>query len=235
MNDNFFSKIAHRKVAACYFDWSLIAAEFDAPVSPVLNILPSDKLQPIQIRTGVTSIKLIGIEYRQIDKLAPYNEFMIAIPAEQIDHDGRQEIPIYYIFQLPVTTQEACDAGVKYYGYPKFVAQIDYQEDGETTRCRVKAEGKDIVSLEVQSLSTTHQSLDFCTYSVKNEKLLKTLIQIEGQAGLATDSKGAKYFLGDHPVSIEIMNLKMSATPTRYQYAPRLQSILHRARDIVAL
>jgi len=160
---------------------------------------------------------------------------MIAIPVEQIDNDGKQEIPIYYIFQLPVTTQEACDAGVKYYGYPKFVAQIDYQEDGETTRCRVKAEGKDIVSLEVQSLSTTHQSLDFCTYSVKNEKLLKTLIQIEGQAGLATDSKGAKYFLGDHPVSIEIMNLKMSATPTRYQYAPRLQSILHRAREVLSL
>jgi len=233
MNDNFFSKTDRRNVAACYFDWSMIAAEFDAPVSKVLNILPSDKLRPIQIRTDVTSIKLIGIEYRQIDKLAPYNEFMIAIPVEQID-DGKQEIPIYYIFQLPVTTQEACDAGIKYYGYPKFVAQIDYQEDGETTKCRVKAEGKDLVSLEVQSLSTSHQSLDFCTYSVKDGKLLKTLIQIEGQAGLATDSKGAKYFLGDHPVSSEIMNLKMSATPTHYQYAPRLQSILHRAREVLS-
>jgi len=235
MNDSFFSNIDLQQVATCYYDWSMIAADFEAPVSNVLEILPTEKLKPLQIKTGITRVTLMAMAYRQIDNLTPYNEFGVGIPVASLEKDHHPGTPIYFISHLPVTTQQACDGGVIYYGFPKFVAQISFDQEGETTRSTVNAEGQEIILLEVGSLSTTYQALDFCTYSVKDDKLLKTLIQVEGQSGMTENQPGANYILGTHPYGAELSGLEMSQNSVRSQYAPKLQSILHLPEEIMSL
>ena len=195
MNDRFFAKIDRQKVAACYLDWAMIAADFEAPLENVLKIMSNAKLKPLQAREGFVQVRLMGMSYRQIDNLEPYNEFGVLIPVAPLEDDADPRTPIYYIAQLPVTTQQACDGGVFFYGYPKFVAQIRFEIQDDITSCSVKDDDQEIVSLQVASLPTTLRSLDFYTYSIKDDKVLKTWIQVEGQSGISEGQPAARYQL----------------------------------------
>jgi hypothetical protein len=222
-----------------YYDWASIMAHFPAPTPTVRKLLPSDKLKPAQLRPGTAILSMVAMEYRQIADLAPYNEFAIMVPVLYEPTINVPALPLlfphwfrrlgFYIHHLPVTTQAAYDAGVEIWGYPKFVAEITLEDLGDMHRCRLRAEGKDIVTLEVEKLATRDKPLDFYTYSVKDGQLLKTLVQAQGQIGIARNRGGASYILGDHPISEELRALGMGGTAVECQYAPQVQSLLHPA------
>jgi hypothetical protein len=235
MNETFFSGVKGEEIVARYYDWMLLAADFPAPMANVQKVLPSDRLKPVQITPGMAKISLWAMKYRQIDCLAPYNEFGIMIPVLYKRADAVSELPGFYAYHLPVTTKEARDGGVIYYGYPKFVAQISFDHDGESHRCRVQAAGKDIITLEVKQSATVPQSWTFYTYTVKDNQLLRTLIQVQGQSGTTTVKGGASYNLGDHPIAEELQALEMDGASTGHQYAPQLQSILYLAGERLPL
>jgi len=210
-----------------YFDSSTIAASFSAPAAKVQEALPSDKLKPVQFMPGTAAIALAAMEYRHIDSLAPYNEFGIMVPVVYQTADNVPGLPGLYVLHLPVTTEEARLGGVEIYGYPKFIAEISFEDADEIHRCRVRAEGKDIITLEVRKLAREPQSSEFCTYTVKDGQLLRTLVQQQGQVGASDVRGGASYTLGDHPIAEELRALGMDKTSVLHQYAPQLQSMLH--------
>jgi hypothetical protein len=205
----------------------MIVADFCAPMATVHKVLPAGKLKPIQVMADMAKVTLMAAEYRRIDVTVPYNEFGVMIPVLYEGDGIGPGLPGFYVYHLPVTTQEACDGGIKYYGYPKFVAQISFEHAGEVHRCRVQAAGKNIITLEVRQLATVPQSWDFYTYTVKDNQLLRTLIQAQGQSGTTTVKGGALYALGDHPVAEEVRALDIDRTSIGHQYAPQLQSILY--------
>ena len=47
----------------CYFDSSTIAASFPAPAAKVQEVLPSNKLKPVQFVPGTAAIALAAMEY----------------------------------------------------------------------------------------------------------------------------------------------------------------------------
>ena len=227
MSNSIFANIDRQKVGACYHNWSMVSADFETPIKNVRRLMPSEKLKPIQTKAGLTSVTLMGMTYPKVEYLAPYNEFGVLIPVEPIVGDQDEGIPIYYVFQLPVTTHEACNSGLMFFGYPKFVAEIGFENKEKRVHCRVKAEGQDIVFLEVHTLPLTGPASNYYTYSFRKDTLLKTLIQIQGQSGKITNDTGARYFLGKHPIANELAKLEMNRVAVSYQYAPQLQSILH--------
>ncbi len=226
MTKHIFHNLDPQSVAACYHDWTLIAASFPAPLAGIAPFMPHEALRPVETAPGETNLTLMGMAYRRVDRLAPYNEFGILVPVSPLETRQPPEIPVYFVLQLPVTTQEARDGGILIYGYPKFVAQIDFERRGVQIDCHVGVDGNAIISLSVPAHPGELPTVDLYTYSVRGEEILKTRIEINGLSG-SLPGPGASYSLGDHPLSDDLKKLEMAAIPSSSQYAPQLESILH--------
>ena len=228
-----------------YYDWSAIMAHFPVPVSAVRKLLPTSKLKPAQLLPGTAILSMVAMEYRQIADVAPYNEFGIMVPVLYEPTANIPGLPLLfphwfrrfglYVHHLPVTTQAAYDFGVEIWGYPKFVAEISFEDEGRVRRCRLRAGGKDIVTLEVKKLATRARSLNFYSYTVKEGQLLRTLIQTQGEFGIARFRGGASFTLGDHPIAEELQALGIANTTVECLYAPQVQSMLHPAGERLPL
>lgn len=235
LDQNFFAGVKFKEVEAAgqqfrfpvlYRDFRRIAANFPAPAAKVQEVLPTPKLNPIQIQPGVTLIGLVGYEYRHIDGLAPYNEFGIGVPVQYETQEKAPKPLSSYVLHLPVTTEEARWGGVEFYGFPKFSADIRFEDAGDVCHCRLRAEDKDILTLEVPKLESTPQVWDFYAYTLKAGHLLKTHIQVQGLRGLTEAQGGASYRLGDHPIAEELRALELGKTSIGHEYCPKLQMIL---------
>ncbi len=224
-----------------YYDWSAIMAHFPAPAAKVRKLLPTNKLKLAQLVPGTAILSMVAMEYRQVADVAPYNEFGIMVPVLYEPTVNIPGLPLLfphwfrrfglYIHYLPVTTQVAYDFGVEIWGYPKIVAEISFEDVGQVRRCRLRAEGKDIVTLDVNKLATRARSMNYYSYTVKDGQILKTLIQTQGQYGIARFRGGASYTLGDHPIAQELRDLGMGKRAVERLYAPRVQSMLHPANE----
>ncbi len=213
---------------ARYYDTTTISASFPAPVAAVRKILPTGALKPVQLMPDVAVVNLWAFEYRHIDQLAPYNEFMVAVPVLYKTTDQEPGLPGGYVFHLPVTTEEARCGGVELYGFPKFLADITFEDTGQARSCRVRADGRDIVSLEVKKTDTKKTQLpDGYAYTVKNGQLLRTRVQSQAQIGIADVKGGGSFILGDHRVAEQLRALEMNKTSVRHMYATQGQSMLH--------
>jgi hypothetical protein len=195
---------------------------------------------------GIAMVALTAMEYRKIADVAPYNEFSIAVPVQFEPTFNIPGLPLFfhpllspkryrkfgmYVHHLPVTTQAARDFGVEIWGYPKFIAEISFEDTGNMLRCRLQDKGKNIVTLEVRKLTIKARSIDFYTYTVKEGQLLRTLVQTQGEYGITRFPGGASYTLGDHPIADELKTLGMGKTAVGRFYAPRVQSLLHAASE----
>jgi hypothetical protein len=260
MDKSFFSEATIEEVALStgmriglpvrYYDWSWISALFPAPVAKVLRLLPSNELKPILLMPGTTMVALAAFEYRKIADVEPYNEFAISVPVQYEPAINVPGLPLLfhpvlspqwyrkvgmYVHHLPVTTQAARDFGVEIWGYPKFIAEISFEDVGEMRCCRLRAEGKEIVALEVKKSATKARSISFYTYTVKNGRILRTLIQTQGQYSITRFPGGASYTLGDHLIAEELKALGMGKIAVGRFYAPRVQSLLHTASELLPL
>ena len=73
-----------------------------------------------------------------------------------------------YVWQLPVTTERARIGGVEMYGYPKFLADIVFVDEGNMLACTLSEGGKDILTLKGRKLKTGTEKINrFKTYSIK--------------------------------------------------------------------
>lgn len=228
-----------------YYDWSAIMAHFPVPAAAVRKLLPTNKLKPAQLVPGTAILSLVAMEYRQIADVDPYNEFGIMVPVLYEPTVNIPGLPLLfphwfkrfglYIHHLPVTTQAAYDFGVEIWGYPKIVAEIRFEDVGQLRRCQLRAEGKDILALEVKKFDTRAKPMNLYSYTVKNGQLLRTLIQTQGQFGIARFRGGASYTLGDHPIADELQALGMGKKAVECLWAPQVQSMLHPASERLPL
>jgi Acetoacetate decarboxylase (ADC) len=255
MDNSFFAGVSAEQVKLSngvriglpvrYYDWSGIMAHFPVPTAALKKLLPTNKLKPVQLVPGTAILSLAAMEYRQIADVAPYNEFGIMVPVLYEPTVNILGLPLLfphwfkrfglYVHHLPVTTQSAYDFGVEIWGYPKIIAQISFEETNQSRRCRLQAEGKDIVTLEIKKMATKAGAMNYYTYTVKDGQLLMTKIQAQGQIGIARFRGGAAYTLGDHPIAEKLRALGLGETAVERLYAPQVQSMLHPASERLPL
>jgi hypothetical protein len=211
-----------------YYDLTMISASFPAPVAAVQKILPTGALKPVQLMPDLAVVNLVAFEYHHIDQLAPYNEFMVAVPVLYKTSDQGPGLPGGYVFHLPVSTEEARCAGVELYGFPKFLAEITFEDASQARSCGVRADGRGIISLEVKKTDTKKTQLpDAYPYTVKNSQLLRTRTQWQAQAGIAEVKGGASFTLGDHRIAEQLRALELGKASVRHLYATQGQAMLH--------
>lgn len=217
-----------------YYDFMTLGGYWLASFEKAQAILPSSRMTPYRVSPWHTVLSIAVYEYRDCD-LGPYNEVSMAIP---FTLDGASplftgilrktpRVPMAYIYHLPVTTEIARDAGIEFAGYPKFLADIAFEMEGEWVHCHVAEGGKEILSLSGRKLplEPTPRSRIHPTNYRGGRLVRSEFIQSERQAGASRDASDVRLELGDHPVAQELRDLDLGRA-LAYEYCPQLQAIL---------
>jgi len=227
-----------------YYDTTSMTAIYTASTAEVKKLLPTPRMNPIEIFPGKCLAAFTAFEYRKTD-IDPYNEFSIAFP---IVFDKKQ-IPFFtatrqmtrrwitaYVWQLPVTTEIARMGGVQFYGYPKFIAEIEFQKDQETITCHLSEKGEKILALTGKVLPAKKEKMSRVqTYSVIDDiPIIANVFFNNIELAQTTDKKAAKLDIGDrHPICKSLEQIGLSDAPIQYQYSPVNQAILFAGRNLL--
>ncbi len=221
-----------------YYDLRMIAATFIAKTSLIKKILPHPNYKPVEIWPGTGMLGIFAFEYLDTS-IGPYNEIALTIPMKfppsltlpglAVISGRRKKIFSGYIHHLPVTTEIALKAGIYFWNYPKFLAEINFKDEGPNLEVTLKEKGEVILKMRSPKLSLNRSSkLTFHTYSIKDRVVMRGVI--EGWApkiGETMFGGNAELELGNHQVSKELGKLKLSKTTKSGMYAEGMMTKLY--------
>ena len=217
-----------------YKDQLRISANFTISSEKARKMLLSKRLEPIEAKPGVAILSIIAYEYHNIQGLKPYNEFGTFLPVNYRGEDGSLGGPGVYCLHLPVTTEMARWGGVAIYGFPKIVAEIDWEHEKNSSSCAVWHDGKNVAKLTVNKLETKIATQKSICYTYKDGSILKSLVETEGHVGFSRKAGGAKLELGDHKIAEDLKQLEISHEAFEYQYIPKMYMLLHQPSEHLA-
>ncbi len=232
------------KLPVFYYDNTAMTAIFTAPVEKVRKHLPLPEMHPVEAWKGKALVAFTAFEYRKTD-IDPYNEFSISFPITF----GRRVIPgltvlsmmlkryfMAYVWQLPVTTERARKGGVELYGYPKFLADITFSQEGSMLACNLSEGGEKILTLKGKKLKTSPEKTNrFKTFSVKDGIPLAANVYMNPlEFGKSMNPGAAQLSLGDkHSIALQLRDLDLSKKPIFFQYMPFMEAILYGPRNLM--
>ena len=232
------------KLPVFYYDNTAFTAIFTARTDRLRRLLPHPDLRPIELYPGTGMLAFTCFEYRRTD-IEPYNELSIAVLAtlgsrtlpgvSLLAHVARRCFHAF-VWKLPVTTEIARVGGVDLYGYPKFIAGIDFERPPGAIACHLSEDQRPILSLRGPTLPTSRGKLTrYVTYSIKNGiPLVANVITDPLEYAESFTGAGATLELhGDHPIAAELREVGLGSRPVLYQYAPRTQAILFAPRNLI--
>jgi hypothetical protein len=221
-----------------YYDYRFVTCVVTAKSDRLKKLLPHPEFKIAELWPGTGLLSLTAFEYKETD-IGPYNEVAISIPIHFPHADfvpAKSAIAMMrknkfstYIHQLPVTTEIARKGGVYFYSFPKFLADITFDDGGDKTVVVLKEKNELILKISANKIRLK-KSIDFeyHTFSIKDNLILHTLI--EGRApkfGQITMGKFADLELGSHPVSVELKELGVGRVANNGLYAESAMCKLH--------
>jgi hypothetical protein len=225
-----------------YEDWEWIMATYSVPVSQIKEMLPP-KLKPILISPQKALISFGVLEYPNVKGLKPYDEWLISIPVQYEPSVNIPFLPLVYnplfphsvykkggsyIYYLPVTTAESHRVGSEIWGFPKVHRQIKCTEDKAIKTCSLSNNGEIEMSLQIEKIPTSYKNKEFsyCSYTEKDNELLRTCIVAKGNYGYSAFGKASITF-GKGEIAEKMKELDISNNnPTQVFTATNLYSSL---------
>lgn len=218
-----------------YYGFSQLVVVLATPLERIGELLPAPWLHPCRLTplSGVTVIA--AFQYRDSD-IGPYNEVLVGFPVGVHRREpmlrGLRRFNLrggaIFIWQLPVTSALVRDLGVEMAGYPKFLADIDFEADGRTAACQLREGGKDILGVRMEHRAprpvAARRRVEPIT--VKGDRVLRShAVMGIPEAAQAYGGRGVEVELGDHPLADRIRELRLGRVLLA-GYEPRTQSIL---------
>ena len=190
-------------------------ATFPVKTSLLSPLIPSP-LKPLGF-LGLSSLTVGGMEYREMN-IGPYNEIVVLVPVRypgvlppQARAGYLRERIGMYVMMISVTTQIALDAGKDIWGYPKFLSEIEFQDQGESRAGIWKAEGEEILSFSVRKkgikVPFNRELIDF---SVRGKELLKNALRGRFQLNISPGTH-VQISFGPHPAGRKLAGLVESS------------------------
>ena len=226
-----------------YYDNTAMTAIYTASTEKVRRHFPLPEMHPVEVWKDRALVAFTAFEYRSSD-IDPYNEFSISFPITF----RRKTVPFLtvlsmmarryftaYVWQLPVTTERARRGGVDMYGYPKFLADIVFSDEGGMLSCELSEGGTNILRLSGKKLKTSREKVNrFKTYSIMDGIPLAANIYMNPlEFGMSMSKKAARLTLGDHEISRRLLDMDLSPRPIFFQYMPLMEAILFGARNLM--
>ena len=199
-----------------------------ADLGAVSSALPSEDIRPVRLLDGRAIVFVGGIHYRDITMagfegaMLPYGEVVVAplvsrTTAPPIVPLAARALPLptawragmFYLF-VPVTHRWARDAGWTA-GFPKFVADLEFEETAVLREVRAAEGGRSILSLRVPIEGDVHISRQpMLGYTVLDGQLVEFQTRAFAYERMSLGGRGVTLELGDHPVADRIRELGLA-------------------------
>ncbi len=229
-----------------YHDNDMFSSLHPASYDAVEAALPSDVIRPVRWVDGRALVGIYAFRYHSITwtrsdgatgGLWPYGE--IGIVAVVTTEPAQRVRPLLrakqagFVLHLPVTSREARDGGRQLWGFPKFVADMDFREAPDTHQVQLSEGGQTILTLTVRPrgpVVTDRRPLT--TYSALDGQLLETVVPTLGHMQLHFGGRGGELSLGEHQVAQGLRELQISAAPVAVFHYLDHRSILPAGRPV---
>jgi hypothetical protein len=203
-----------------YYRDDCFVGVFDAAYEPVAQVLPTG-LYPVTLFKGRCAIAIIAFNYLHTS-IGPYGEIGITVPCTRYPQTPpllplllEMKFPTQgmFILHLPVTTSIARDAGRGVWGYPKFVADMDFEKFPSQQRVRLAEGDTPILTLTVEQRGIPlNDNRPLVTYSVLDQHLIKTTIPTQAVYQLGLWGQLGQLALGDHPIAEQLKSFDISTS-----------------------
>lgn len=225
-----------------YFRDDLFILFFTADYHKVRQAMPSERLYPIRVGNNRAMLAIAAFNYIETT-IGPYGEVAVAAPVTHGDKPAYKYLPGLLesrypgfglaVLHLPVTNHLARVGGREIWGYPKFVAHMEFSNTPDYLECNLFESDHRILHMRCPKRGLIMRDRNpLITYSVKDKGLIKTIIPQKGVCGIAPGSRGAWLRLGNHVVSESIRDLGISAKPFASRYYLDRAAILPEGRLI---
>ena len=201
-----------------------------ASLDAVRAALPTSDLYPVRTAGDRAVIAITSLRYDQITShgvhgqaLMPYGEVMVAALVTR--RPAPPMLPLLagglagrsigaFVLHLPVTHRAARDGGRMVWGFQKFIADMDFEDSGETMRCTLSEGGHDILRHTHQpSGRSSIASFTTVLYSSLEGELLAADIPMTGLARGRWGARAGRLELGDHQLTEELHELAINPEP----------------------
>lgn len=194
-----------------------------------VEALPSDGLQPVRWFDGSAVVQVVALRYSDVTlevdgrehHLWPYGEIGVWLLAarEPVPRGVAALSPARFgvgafVVDLPVTTLEARDLGREIWGFPKFVADMEFREEPHRRRVVLSEGDRHVFTLAVHPGGpVTVDRAPQVLWSSLDGELLETSVPMLGHQQRRLGRRSGVLQLGDHPVASRLRSLGVSAGP----------------------
>jgi hypothetical protein len=193
---------------------------FGADHSAVSEALPSDRLRPVRLPGGRTAVGVFAFNYFETG-VGPYGEVGVAVPCT-LDREAPPLLGLFaesaipgfgaFVLHLPVTTRVARDGGRVIWGFPKFVADMDFEVSPAFRSVAVSEGGVPLLTLTVaQKGAAIRDNRPLVSYTALDTQLVRTELPTRAVYQLGGGG-GATLELGSHPIAEELRALGIDGT-----------------------
>ncbi|MFC1909705.1 acetoacetate decarboxylase family protein [Chloroflexota bacterium] len=221
-----------------YYDLRCVTSIFTAKTERLKKLLPHSNFKPIEMWPGTGMLGITAFEYYDTS-IGPYNEIAVTVPIKfppclvipglaTISMMRNNVFPVY-IIHLPVTTDIALKAGIQFWNYPKFLADITFQDQGDNLEVTLKENDRLILKVYAKKLATKgNGKILFHTYSIKDKVVMHALVEGWAQRlGAVMMGNVARLELGEHQIGRELADLGLSKIARSGQYAEKMMTKLY--------
>lgn len=207
-----------------YFDMAMMGGVFRLDPEQAAQLVSNDRFVPSIAEDGLARCHVTALEYRTIDILNPYNEVAVTIPGSLRGAD--RETDLHYYLHLPVTTQDALWTGVEIYGFPKYVAAIDFKEGETDVVCSLTLAGQEILELQVTKGPDQEDAWEAENLTFLQGEPLLSVFQAYGRRHASEVPGGSRLQFGEHHLAQELRSAQMELASVSHFYCPSIKATL---------
>jgi len=217
---------------ALFQDGCSAAGLFFVPARRAQALIEASGFEVAELFPGWAGFSLACCHYRQSD-CGEYNEVGFAffvkprhrrgsrIPYLGTWLDIARDRAATYVWKLPVTTQLANDAGVRMWGFPKTVEDIDFELGGGQATFRLRMNGIEVLTFSAPARGKRHRPPSASpVYTIYEGAPHVTYLQNEYHE-MGIHLSGARLALGEHPLAGRLRSLGLPRRPFLTVWAGR--------------
>ncbi len=227
------------KAPMFFRDVRMMGGVFTCDLAAARALMPTPLHHPLRLLPGRGVAAIHCLEYADTD-IGPYNEVSLSIAVAHgrrawsswahllgAELGGRYRA---FVADLPVTTVAAVHGGIDILGFPKWLARIDFAEEGDHRVCTVR-EGDDVVLRVAGERVPTREAakeISLESYPRKDGGTLHAVMRVRlGAWASSMLSRRMTVEPGQGPRAAPYRSLRLGMQ-IGYLYAPRCEAILFR-------
>jgi hypothetical protein len=205
-------------------DGSSAVGLFPVPTKAAQALIRDSGFEVAELWPGRACFSLACCTYRESD-CGPYNEISMAFFVKP-KHGRSSGIPYLgtwldivrndsatHIWKLPVTTRLANDAGVRMWGLPKTIEEIDFHKSDVRATFQLRMDGREVLRFSVPATGTRDQPPGAsAVYSIYEGAPHVTILENEYH-DFGMNLSGGRLSLGEHPIADQLRGLGLPRRP----------------------